>query len=191
MFTPLLTNVNAISPASAVEGNLQTVSSIYLQSAVSQNYILTSAQLNSLRVLASKCPFIDGTGVYEARAMLVAYDGLKLYNDSCLLNEQQQDTNDDRRMKERNKENLYYDANLTIYPNPNNGSFTMNYQLGEGQTGKVILLNAMGQIVGEYILNNSSGKMQINNPDLVNGVYVYQLHTSDNTMKVGKVIIIK
>jgi hypothetical protein len=67
----------------------------------------------------------------------------------------------------------------------------MDYKLNNNQTGKVILFNSVGQQIGTYLLNNSGGKMTVNNPELTNGVYIYELNTSDNTTKVGKVIIIK
>jgi hypothetical protein len=80
---------------------------------------------------------------------------------------------------------------LTIMPNPNNGSFTLEYQLLEGQSGKLTLYNALSEMVGEYELTGSQGKMEITNYNLSNGVYFYKVNTNTNVVKVGKIVIIK
>jgi hypothetical protein len=80
---------------------------------------------------------------------------------------------------------------FNLYPNPNNGSFTVEYQLEQGATGKVCLCNIIGEKVGEYTLNQSEGKMNITNYNLNNGVYIYQLYNNNNVVKFGKIIIMK
>ena len=67
----------------------------------------------------------------------------------------------------------------------------MEYDLGKDVNGYVKLFNTMGQMVGEYTLNNSQGKMSISNPQLSNGLYIWKLYTNTDTMKFGKVIIMK
>ncbi len=182
-----LATVNSVIPANNIETNLQTVSQIYLQSLISQNDTLNSSQLNTIRALSNKCPFEDGTAVYMARAIRVAYDGFMVYGDSCESN-----TNQDKEHRPEHVNNsTTQESYLNIYPNPNNGNFTMDYKLNNNQTGKVILFNSVGQQIGAYLLNNSVGKMTVSNPELTNGVYIYELSTSDNHTTVGKVIIIK
>ncbi len=183
----VLASINAVVPASNIETHIQKVSRIYLLSRFFQDDSLTSAQLNSLRILANKCPFQDGVAVYQARAMLVAYDGIKIYSDSC------SDSKDDDHRMERNskEEDTLEEVSVSIYPNPNNGTFTLEYQLNVNQTGKIILFNSVGQEMGAYLLSTPQGKMTISNSQLTNGVYFYQLKTTDNTTKIGKVIIIK
>lgn len=78
-----------------------------------------------------------------------------------------------------------------VYPNPSNGSFTIEYQLNQGDIGKVCLYNTLGEKVGEYMLNQSEGKMNITNYSLSNGVYIYQLYDNDNIVKFGKIVIMK
>lgn len=182
-----LSSITSVVPASNVESNMQTVSSIYLNSVINQNDSLTVTQLNTLRVLANKCPFQDGSAVYDARALLVAYDGVTLYNDSCYSERRD---NAERRMK-KSISDTAQNINITIYPNPNNGSFTINYHLEKGQTGEVDILTTTGIEVGEYILSSEKGKMSIINPELSNGIYLYKLVTNDNDTRVGKIVIIR
>ena len=116
----------------------------------------------------------------------MAYDGVQVYDDSCAPHKHRDEA--ERRMNQnKNQQNI----SVNIFPNPNNGSFTLDYQLNANQKGKMVLYSTTGEVVGQYILDNSAGKMSIVNPDLSNGVYIYKLYTSDNTMVVGKVIIIK
>jgi len=83
------------------------------------------------------------------------------------------------------------DAEVNLYPNPNNGNFTLEYDLGTGANGYVQLYNTMGQMVGEYSLANSQGKMNISNPQLSNGVYLWKLFSNNQPLKYGKVVIMK
>jgi hypothetical protein len=49
----------------------------------------------------------------------------------------------------------------------------------------------MGQLVGEYALTNSQGKMSISNPQFSNGVYIWKLFSNNQPIKYGKVVIMK
>lgn len=77
------------------------------------------------------------------------------------------------------KENLIENTNLTVFPNPNNGTFNISSQLNE----KAIIINDVGQVI--QTLNLYAGKKeQIN--DLSSGIYFILTPTSRN-----KVIILK
>lgn len=80
---------------------------------------------------------------------------------------------------------------VSVYPNPNNGNFTLEYNLGTQANGVVRIFNMYGQLVGEYSLANSQGKMSISNPELSNGIYIWKVYANDQPLKVGKVVIMK
>jgi hypothetical protein len=182
-----LNTFNSITPANNIESNLQAIAQIHLNSRINQHDSLSPTQLNSLRILASKCPFKDGIAVYRARAILAPYDGIKVYSNSC-----ENDENDRRAIASANSEpDSLVTSQLNIYPNPNNGTFTLDYQLADSHAGKVMVFNTMGEMVGQYDLTTAVGKMTITNPYLTNGIYIYELYTNNQLMKVGKVIIIK
>jgi hypothetical protein len=177
--------VSTITPTNNIEWNLKTVEMVYLRSRLYQNDSLTPTQMAMLRAIANKCTYMDGDAVYQARAMLAGYEPLAVYADDC------GHSHHDERQSDANKGDTVQNISLNIYPNPNNGNFTIEYHLNTNQTGKVTLYTAIGQEVGEYSLTLSEGKMNIRNPELTNGVYIYKLCTNDNSIKVGKVIIIK
>lgn len=155
------------------------------------NDTLTSSQLATVKVLAEKCPDWDGDAVYEARALMSIYDSAgTVYSDSCYA------PGSHKAAKQQNPINTasaiqIQNATVNLYPNPNNGNFTLEYDLGNNVDGKVILYDMYGQLVGEYSLANSQGKMSISNPQLSNGVYIWKLYTNTQSEQFGKVIIMK
>jgi SprB repeat len=80
---------------------------------------------------------------------------------------------------------------IKLYPNPNNGSFTLEYTLTKGEEGKLVLFNEIGMQVGEYNLEASENKMNITNYNLSNEVYIYQVWINNEPLQRGRIIIIK
>ena len=145
-------------------------------------------QILILQNLANKCPYQDGPGVYKAREILAEYnnEALTVYTDDCSGGRGVH-----RPVKKASQQNPNNQINVSIYPNPNNGNFTLKYNLGNETSGKVLLYDEIGEKVGEYDLSGSSGEMQISNSNLINGIYVYKVYTNNSIIKVGKIIVIK
>lgn len=78
----------------------------------------------------------------------------------------------------------------SIYPNPNNGQFTLNYNLREGENGSFKIYNAIGQLVyhGNLKQNNGSHNFDL---DLSSGVYVWAVESGNAILKNEKFTIIK
>jgi len=180
----ILTEINATGPANNIEHNMKKVEQIYVNSRLFNHGALSPGQLASLQTIANKCPFEDGNAVYEARVMLFPYQPLRIYEDYC------GHSNAVARKLNPNNDSTQ-GINVNIYPNPNKGSFTLDYQLGKNQTGKVYIYTMTGIELGEYVLSSDLGKMPINNTSLSNGVYFYKVVTTDNTTRIGKIVIIK
>ena len=146
---------------------------------------LSTGELTTLRTLANKCSYWDGNGVYEARALLSLFDPPStVYSDVCGSREQHKPV-------KNNSSNQNPVPAFELYPNPNNGNFTLEYSLGNGEVGKVMLFNTMGEQIGEYDLNGSEGVMNVSNPNLSNGVYLWKLYSNNQMIKYGKVVIMK
>ena len=78
--------------------------------------------------------------------------------------------------------------NISVYPNPNNGSFTLQI-LPTQQTVTCNILDITGKVVYTTIqLNNTSGKITIENTGLTPGIYFCQIVLGD--VAVTKKIII-
>lgn len=60
---------------------------------------------------------------------------------------------------------------FNLYPNPNNGTFTLNYEIPNGRTVELQLINLMGTIVYQTLLENTTTIKKINATFLSNGIY--------------------
>jgi len=80
---------------------------------------------------------------------------------------------------------------VVVYPNPNNGSFTVEYNLSQGQVGVLSIYNLLGQKINDYTLDVASSKMNITDNVLNNGMYVYVIMLDGRIAKRDKLIIIK
>jgi hypothetical protein len=88
-----------------------------------------------------------------------------------------------------NEINQQYD--VILYPNPNNGTFTIECSAFE--TGKAILniYDVTGKKIAEHLVNSKNKTLTINENSLDAGVYYYQIMVNDKTMKSDKLVIIK
>lgn len=67
--------------------------------------------------------------------------------------------------------------NISLYPNPNQGSFTLKGNFGIGQI-EVEILNALGQVVYQHKFESTSNMLQqaIQAGSLVDGIYLLRVH---------------
>ena len=94
---------------------------------------------------ADLCPQLFGNAVYQARALLQSITYIsKVYNDSC----------DNSKVRK----SIWFDDEPTsvsvadgvqakLYPNPNNGSFTLAYDLKTLNTSNVTIYDISGKLV--------------------------------------------
>ena len=82
------------------------------------------------------------------------------------------------------KENYYDKSNIRIFPNPNNGNFTLNFE-GNSSYGNTLikLLNINGQEIfsKNYKQLTGSNFYNVNCNDLSSGIYYIQIQTSNTT----------
>ncbi|MEI6815007.1 MAG: T9SS type A sorting domain-containing protein [Bacteroidota bacterium] len=81
---------------------------------------------------------------------------------------------------------------MSMFPNPNNGSSTIEFQLPQGATtGEIVLYNMQGTEVKRYQVDNTFHNLLISNADLHSGTYLYQLHTSAGASGAKKMVLVK
>jgi hypothetical protein len=78
-----------------------------------------------------------------------------------------------------------------LYPNPNTGAMTFDYELAETETGVFLIYDMTGRIVAKYSLNKESKSLSIKEEGLQNGLYFYSVIVNGITRKSDKLIIIK
>jgi ribosomal protein S6 len=80
---------------------------------------------------------------------------------------------------------------FTIYPNPNNGSMNLNYEIGSHDKGEVIIYDISGRKINAYVLNANVNILKIDENALENGVYMYSIFINGQIAQSDKIVIIK
>jgi hypothetical protein len=172
---------NSAGVTNALEQNHNSFNNIYL------NGVATASDYATLQTLANLCAYNNGNAVYQARALLdmINYSHTD-YNDSCGAEKV------GARLGKTTEEPINV-QNITakLYPNPNNGNFTLVYDLKEIPTASIVITDISGQIVYETKVDNMSSILAINTSELRSGLYFIQLHSNDRLLWTDKVMISK
>ncbi len=83
------------------------------------------------------------------------------------------------------KENIQ----INLYPNPNNGEFTLTYDLKQIEGAKVTITDVTGKVVYSTEISNEFNTVQILTTDLKSGMYFIQLNNDDKLLWTNKFII--
>jgi hypothetical protein len=78
----------------------------------------------------------------------------------------------------------------SAFPNPANGTFSLDYQLPRDARGSVVVRDLKGSVVKELLIRDAAGKATLNTSDLADGVYFYSLEANGISSRVQKVIIV-
>jgi hypothetical protein len=141
-------------------------------------FSFSSSDSATLNNIAIQQPLTGGDAVYSARVML----GLDL-----------DDGGASRISVFKPTEQKRSDGNFfsKIYPNPNNGSMQLDYQINDSKKTELILLDIMGNVISKYTLNQKIGTLRMSENALKNGVYFYEIKIEGEIIQSDKIIIIK
>ena len=78
-----------------------------------------------------------------------------------------------------------------LYPNPNNGSMTLEYKLTSTETATFIIYDVSGRLVKQQTLSSENKTAIINAFELDAGAYYYDIKVGESKVKSDKLIIIK
>ncbi len=81
-------------------------------------------------------------------------------------------------------------ANNFIFPNPNDGSFTISYHLSTLKN-ELLIKDIFSRTVYSFDIRSAEGKHNINISFLSRGIYYWQLISDNNISSTGKLAIIK
>ncbi len=73
-------------------------------------------------------------------------------------------------------ENMYNENSITIYPNPNNGLFTIKNIDNKNQTVDLSIISLTGEIIGNWSFTNT---IELNLSEKAKGIYYLQLKTKE------------
>jgi hypothetical protein len=76
-----------------------------------------------------------------------------------------------------------------IYPNPNNGNFQLDYQLPANTSAILRIIDITGRTVAQYVLDNNSNSININETSLNSGLYCCQVLVNGAAVWQGKMVV--
>lgn len=178
-------NNNSAPVNNAIELTHHDFNNLYLSGITSQtDYV-------NLENIANLCAYKYGNAVYQARALLniTTYGNQSWEDDNC------EDDKSDGRMGNFGEEEqgiaLTETIKASLYPNPNNGNFTLAYDLKQTPEATIQLLDVTGKIVYTTSIDNLNNIIQINTNDLHSGIYFIQLMNKNSLLWTDKVMISK
>jgi hypothetical protein len=153
------------------------------------NGINSKADLDNLSSIADLCPQLYGNAVYQARALLqsITYVG-KVYADSCDNSKVRKEMWLD---DEPRSVSVAEGVLAKLFPNPNNGSFVLVYDLKTITEAKVSIYDISGKLVYVKTIDNLESRITINTINLNNGIYFIQLSDDTKLLWTDKVVIQK
>ncbi len=141
-------------------------------------------ELQSAKNIALMCPYDDGIAVYLARSIL-AYYGSPIFNSACkgiqiMKGRKQKRAKDEGTQNER--------AYFELFPNPNNGIFSIDIKIEESQNAFIKVFSLNGKLLNEQKFNVGDSH-QFNFSDLQPGVYILRC-IDNNTLITQKKLVI-
>jgi hypothetical protein len=80
---------------------------------------------------------------------------------------------------------------ISLFPNPNNGSMQVSYDLEKKQKAIFIIYDMLGRKEAECQLPKESKTLYINEPTLKSGIYFYKVIVDDKIVRSDKLVIIR
>jgi hypothetical protein len=181
------TTVNSsVGATNTVEYKHQRANELVLKYMQNHLYTFNSNEKNDLFSMASEC-IAKGYYVTQCRNLVnVIQNTVVNFADNC-----EQEANASRRIKQTEQTSIVAKTNFYLYPNPNNGTMVLDYDLGNYANAKVNLFDITGKIISTYKLSDNKGILQMNEQSLNNGIYFYSILVNDKTIKTDKIVIIK
>lgn len=183
-----LQNLNSITTTTnVVENNYKQFIYQYLNNIAGVTSISVNTY-NAIKQLAQKCPYSDGVIVYHARALMKIWGDDHIYHNACEV--MVMPTSGDYSKTGKIK-TILPTENILVYPNPNNGTFSIAYSF-EQSMHTFELYDLMGRKVNEKVLNGNEGVESINLNNINHGIYFYKVVGATGKMLFsGKLIISK
>lgn len=150
------------------------------------NYAFTSADIQDLQSMASQC-VLAGDYVVQARCLLNVIFGYVLdFDDVCVSTSRMALAESDPLPAE--PQHL---AHFNLYPNPNNGTMQLDYELTSCENCQLVIYDVLGKVISTYKLTETIGTLQINETQLGQGVYFYSINQNDMSIYKNKFSIFK
>ncbi|MEO6303620.1 MAG: T9SS type A sorting domain-containing protein [Bacteroidia bacterium] len=175
------TLIDGLNPSNAVETNYKNFYTIYKHTKDSTYNFNDSTLLSNL---ANACPYMSGGVVYQARAFYnILYTTYKVFYDNC--NEVS------ARKANKPKQNIRVILKTEVYPNPNNGNYTIRFtNVLEKQNIEISIFDLSGKLLFKENKLISGNEINMSN-NFINGAYTVKIKLPDGSYDLHKIIISK
>ena len=172
------TLLNGYTPINGIEQNYK---SFYLIYASAMQGSHTSADSLNLIALANSCPLLNGTVVFQARALRnILIQGYENYEDNC--------PNGISVEKLTSVEKGNVSKSLLVYPNPSNGKVYISGFAASDKVGTVEVSDITGKVISKQQYPVKSGIIELN-LNLTNGVYFVKCISNEVSYDIQKIIV--
>jgi hypothetical protein len=156
---------------------------------------ISNAEKDTLTAMSGLCPILNGTVVYQARALYaMVFNTANMFTDAiCDVGDEGRPGKGNQTATQQNTPSpingLLQKQNYVLSPNPNNGNMTLIQMQSDLNLVKVEVLNMLGQAVYSAELLFNAGKAQLNMQGNAPGLYVVQLTDSEGNTFICKFVI--
>lgn len=178
--------LNTLTPHNSIEANYINYYKVYSHYKDSTYAVADSIML---KTLVDGCLVRDGMAVSYARTLYsILYGDYTVYNDFCFDGKADKNSNNIKSIE--NQKEVF---ELEIYPNPNNGTFTLQFKGQNTVIEKVTIniYNVMGHKLYNYDLYIKDN-IAILNTQLSSGIYYFSVKdANDNLYPSKRIVVIK
>ncbi len=168
-----------------IESNQKEINRLYLLSLTDTAYVYSSADSEAIYNIAVQCPSEGGGGVWDARVLYYSIiDDYWEFEADC-------EAQGKSLIHHGSKSSILSNDNFKIFPNPNNGDFTLSYNVADNEIGTITIYDIAGKLIHSFNFTSSSTVVTIHENELNAGAYFYEIKVNESKVKMDKLIIIK
>lgn len=155
---------------------------------------LAAGDLQLLNTIANRCPYIYGTAVYQARAILrLADDNYTEVITPCELGYQNGTAKTDGPPSDAyvNPVSIELASELRIFPNPATDQIMVMFETEMYEEGTLQIVDATGRIVFSEVIQNNINTLIALPAGLANGLYLCQIIADNRIVEHEKLVVNK
>ncbi len=152
--------------------NTQLLLSSYTMSSYSKGADIFYIEVMSMTGTMSPAYLGTGNGFLNGKKVALSLQGASVLSTTSELEETQGYT-------------------FEVIPNPNNGTGKIVYNVKPDDNARIVIYNAVGQVVQEYVSIKGNGSVELNPDAFSAGMYQVILHRNETDRKVKKMVIYK
>jgi hypothetical protein len=151
----------------------------------SKEPVFTATELAELSVIANSCFDKYGSVITQARVLM--------NNVSNTIIEFEENCKPEFNQRKGNKQTISNSNKIVadVLPNPNNGNFTLKYNLAQYPNADLIIYDVTGKVLSKTNLFNTVNQLDMNVSKFESGIYYYTIRTANEILITNKFVIIK